>query len=313
MGNDVSHGITVNTRSVIVISLLSAAYLLLSAFLVGFKSDQVILMLLCNGLFYASNISRKFLIAYTTFLVYWIIFDYMKAFPNYLYNTVHIADLYNFEKHLFGINVNGVRLTPNEYLKLNSTTFLDIMSGVFYLCWIPVPFGFGIYLFFTNRRECLLFTITFVLINLIGFVGYYTYPAAPPWYIQEYGFILHTNTHEEIAGLVRFDNYFHVNIFKGLYTKGSNVFAAMPSLHSAYPIVVFYYAMKNRMIWASIIFGIVTAGIWFGAVYTSHHYVLDVIAGILCSVIGIALFNLLLAKWGWFSRFIDRWNNLIKK
>jgi len=299
MNNNVSNDITVNPRSVIVISLLSIAYLLLSWLLVGYKPDQVFLMLLCNVLFYSSKISRKFLFAYSTFLVYWIIFDYMKAIPNYKFNVVHMEDLYNAEKHLFGIHFNGKLLTPNEYLKLKSTTFLDVMSGIFYLCWIPVPFAFGLYLFFTNRRQCLYFTLSFVLINLVGFVVYYAYPAAPPWYIQQYGFVFHPNTHEGIAGLSRFDDYFHVHIFKGLYTKGSNVFAAMPSLHSA------------KL--ASVIFGIVTVGIWFGAVYTSHHYVLDVMAGILCAIAGISIFNLFLAKWGWFARFVDNYEKLVRK
>jgi inositol phosphorylceramide synthase catalytic subunit len=311
MGNNVSHDITVNPRSVIVVSLLSIAYLLISFLLVGYQPDQLVLVALCNALFYSSKISRKFLIAYTTFLVYWIIFDYMKAFPNYRYSPVHIADLYNFEKHLFGINFQGNLLTPNEYLKINSSAFLDILSGLFYICWIPVPFGFGIYLFFTNRRECLLFTLTFVLVNLLGFVVYYTYPAAPPWYIQDHGFAFYPNMHENIAGLARFDDYFHVHIFRAVYSKGSNVFAAMPSLHSAYPIIVFYYAFKNKMRWGTVFFGIVTVGIWLAAIYTSHHYILDVIAGILVSVAGIALFNLILAKSKWFNRFIDNYEKLV--
>ena len=313
MGNNVSHGIAVNPRSVIVISALSIAYFVLSYFVVGFKGDQVVFVLAANVLFYLSDGTRKFLMAYLTFVVYWIIFDYMKAFPNYNFSPVHIADLYNFEKHLFGIHADGKLLTPNEYLKLHSTTFLDVLSGLFYLCWIPVPFGFGIYLFLTNRRECLYFLISFVLINIIGFIGYYTYPAAPPWYVQDYGFVLHKNMHEGVAGLIRFDNYFHTPIFQSIYTKGSNVFAAMPSLHSAYPIVVFYYAVRNRMTIASIVFGIVTAGIWFGAVYTGHHYILDVLAGILCAIAGIALFSLLKNKWGWFKRFLDKYESLIRK
>jgi len=311
--HNVRHDITVNPRSVIVISLISLGYMVVSYFVVGYRSDQLVFIFLANALFYASNISRKFLIAYLTFAGYWILFDYMKAFPNYNYATVHLADLYNTEKHLFGIHYHGQLMTLNEYFKLTSSTFVDVTTGLFYLCWIPVPFGFGVYLFFTNRRECLLFTLTFVLINLIGFVGYYMYPAAPPWYIQQYGFVLHPSTHEGIAGLARFDNYFHAHIFGGLYTKGSNVFAAMPSLHSAYPILVFYFAWKNRMRVATVIFGIVTVGIWFAAVYTSHHYVLDVLAGILCSVAGITLFNFLLARWKWFGRFIDKWETLVKK
>ena len=67
------------------------------------------------------------------------------------------------------------------------------------------------------------------------------------------------------------------------------------------------------MKWATIIFGIVTMGIWFGAVYTSHHYILDVMAGILCATAGITLFNLLNSKWRGFKKIIDQYVHLIEK
>ncbi|HVV56385.1 MAG TPA: hypothetical protein VHC47_13715, partial [Mucilaginibacter sp.] len=139
--NNVSDGITVTPRSVIVVTLLSLAYLLITWWLVGLRSDHFFLVLLCNGLFYASRVTRKFLVCFIGFAVYWMIFDYMKAYPNYNYNPVHMADLYNFEKHLFGIHYQGKLLTLNEYFKINSRTSLDVLTGLFYLCWIPVPLG----------------------------------------------------------------------------------------------------------------------------------------------------------------------------
>ena len=39
------------------------------------------------------------------------------------------------------------------------------------------------------------------------------------------------------------------------------------------------------------LFSVVMLGIWFSAVYSSHHYVLDVLAGMACAVLGIALFQ----------------------
>jgi hypothetical protein len=311
MDNDEVHGSTVNFSSVAVVSIISFAYLLFSAFLVDFKIDQVILVLIFNCAFYLSAITRKFILGFSIFIVYWVIFDYMKAFPNYDYNAVHIADLYNFEKHLFGIHIQNKLLTPNEYWRINGTTFLDIITGIFYLCWIPVPLAFAAYLFFKNRRQFLLFSMTFVLVNFIGFIIYYLYPAAPPWYVQYHGFIFRPLKMGNTAGLVKFDNYFQAGIFKSIYAKGSNVFAAMPSLHSSYPVIVVYYAIKNRMGLANIFFFTVMFGIWFSAVYLSHHYVLDVLAGITCAVIGITVFNLLL-KAGWFSRFIDNYEALVK-
>ena len=66
----------------------------------------------------------------------------------------------------------------------------------------------------------------------------------------------------------------------------------MPSLHSSYPVIVFYYALKNKLRYMKFVFALVMCGIWFSAVYTNHHYILDVLAGIGCAVLGIWLFSL---------------------
>jgi hypothetical protein len=303
--------VTVNGKTIAIVSTASVAYVLLSCVVIGYKVDQLVLIGLFNLAFYASAITRKFIVGFTIFVGYWIIFDYMKAFPNYNYAPVHIADLYNTEKHLFGINIGGKLLTPNEYWRFNGSTGLDIMAGIFYLCWIPVPMGFAIYMFFKNRRQFLLFLLTFVLVNFVGFVVYYTFPAAPPWYVQYHGFNFIAHTPGNTAGLARFDAYFNVSVFKSIYSKGSNVFAAMPSLHSAYPIIVLYYGIKNKLGWVNVLFATVTMGIWFSAVYLSHHYILDVLAGITCAAIGISLFNLLLSRSSGFKRFIDNYERAI--
>jgi hypothetical protein len=270
---------------------ISVLYLILSYFLVGFKTDQLVLIGIFNALYYLSATTRKFIIGFSIFIVYWIIFDYMKAFPNYNYNTVHIADLYHFEKSLFGIEHQEKLLTPNEYWLLHTHPFLDVMTGLFYLMWVPVPLAFAAYLFFKEKRNFLYFLLTFVWVNLLGFVVYYLYPAAPPWYVQQHGFEFIANTPGNTAGLVRFDSFFGIELFKSIYSKGSNVFAAMPSLHSAYPIIVVYYAAKGKFRKANIFFVIVMLGIWFAAVYTSHHYLSDVLAGITTAIIGISSFN----------------------
>lgn len=308
---DANNSVTINIRSIIIVSLLSIAYLAFSTFLIGYKPDELTLMVIFNVLFYASAITRKFILGFTIFIVYWIIFDYMKAFPNYNYNPVHIAELYNAEKHLFGIHFNGKLLTPNEYWLANSNTFIDVVSGLFYLCWIPVPLGFAAYLFFKNKKQFLNFSLTFVLVNLLGFIVYYTYPAAPPWFVQYHGFHFIPLTMGNTAGLARFDAYFHAGIFKGIYTKGSNVFAAMPSLHSSYPVIVLYYGLKNRLGLVNIFFAIVTVGIWFTAVYASHHYVLDVLAGITCAALGITLYNVLIKKFAGLQSALNKYERVI--
>lgn len=311
MNAAVAKGPVVNTQSILTVTFLSIAYVLLSTWVVGFKSDQLVLVAIFNVCFYASAISRKFILGFSVFIVYWILFDYMKAFPNYKISTVHIADLYNLEKHLFGIHFDGQLLTPNEYLKANSKSYLDVIGGLFYLCWIPVPLGFATYLFFINRREFLCFAMTFFVVNLLGFVIYYSFPAAPPWYIQEHGFTFIANTPGNTGGLARFDHFFNVHVFQSIYQKGSNVFAAMPSLHSAYPIIVVYYAFRNKVGYMKVALITVMIGIWLTAIYTSHHFVLDVLAGMLTATIGINLFNFLFTKVPVLTKFLDSYEAFI--
>jgi hypothetical protein len=324
------NGTPLTLRNALIATVCSVFYLLLSAWLIGFKTDQLFLVFLFNSLFYLSGPTRRFILGFTVFIVFWVLFDSMKAFPNYRYNTVHIASIYNAEKNWFGIHsapsvvhlrspepsaeapeglpqATPTILTPNEYWLVHQHTFLDILAGLFYLCWIPLPLAFAGYLFYKDKTAFFRFALTFLTVNLLGFVIYYAYPAAPPWYVQQYGFAFNPHTPGNTAGLGRFDSFFHVSVFSALYAKSSNVFAAMPSLHASYPLTVLYYGIKYRLRWANALFALIMVGIWFAAVYSSHHYVLDVLAGITCGLTGIALFNFLYGNVGWFNRLVEGW------
>ena len=291
---------------------ISLLYLLLSRLLIGFKSDQVFLVVLFNVLFYLSGPTRRFILGFTVFIAFWVLFDSMKAFPNYRYNTVHIADIYHLEKHLFGIKgSDGIVRTPNEFWLVHQCTFLDIAAGCFYLCWIPLPLAFAGYLFYRDKEAFFRFSLSFLLVNLLGFVVYYACPAAPPWYVEQYGFVFNPHTPGNTAGLGRWDAYFHAHVFAGLYAKSSNVFAAMPSLHASYPLTVLYYGVRYRLRWWNALFATIMVGIWFAAVYASHHYVLDVLAGICCGLAGLKLFDLLYKRWGAFNRVVQGWARAI--
>ena len=159
-------------------------------------------------------------------------------------------------------------------LQGNTIRFIDILCGIFYLCWVPVPLIFAGILFFRNKSLFFQFSLTFFLVNLIGFAGYYIYPAAPPWYVAQKGFHFIASTPGNTAGLGRFDAYFGTNIFAGIYSKSSNVFAAMPSLHASYMLIVLYYGIKGKMKWFNLLFALIMLGIWFSAIYTGHHYIL---------------------------------------
>ena len=112
----------------------------------------------------------------------------------------------------------------------------------------------------------------------------------------------------DVAGLGAFDEMTRLGIFQGLYGRNSNVFAAVPSLHSAYTLVAFIYSLRSRTpMWMRIALAVITLGIWFTAVYTSHHYIIDVLLGIACALLGFIIFEYLLMRIPPFARFITRY------
>jgi len=297
-------------RSIRVPLIATAAYLFLSHLLIGLRTEQFVLSGLFSVLYLLSSATRRWILGFAIFIVFWILFDSMKAFPNYAFNTVHIADLYQWERSWFGIGTGDAAITPNEYFATRTSSALDLLSGLFYLCWMPVPLAFAAYLFATNKQGFLRFALTFLLVNLLGFVVYYIYPAAPPWYVEQYGFELQHGTPGNTAGLGRFDALTGTAIFSSLYAKSSNVFAAMPSLHAAYPLIVLVTGIRYRLGWINVLFAVITMGIWSAAVYSGHHYVLDVLAGILCALVGIVLFDRLML-WSPFAGMIGRYERAI--
>lgn len=181
----------------------------------------------------------------------------------------------------------------------NTTAALPTLwQGLFYLCWVPVPLGFAIYLYLKGDRDSYLhFSLAFLFVNLVGFCGYYIHPAAPPWYAMNYGFEPILNTPGNVAGLGRFDAMTGLGIFHALYGKNANVFAAVPSLHAAYMLITTIYAVKSHQPKVTVaVFAFICLGIWWTAVYSGHHYIIDVLLGIATTVIGIVLLEKVLLR-----------------
>lgn len=294
--------------------LLLAVWLAVTAAFVGFRPEHPVLALLIFALFFVTAPSRRLIVALIPFLLFGISYDWMNIVPNYKVNPVDVEGLYNAEKALFGIaTAGGAVLTPNEFFAIHHCAFADALAGLFYLCWVPLPIAFGLWLYFSGRTEAYLhFALVFLFVNLIGFALYYVHPAAPPWYVALHGFEAVEGTPGDVAGLGRFDAMTGLGIFNALYARNSNVFAALPSLHSAYTLVAFIYAMRYRTPAAwRIVLAVVTLGIWFTAVYSSHHYIIDVTAGIATAIAGTLIFEGLLMRIKPFARFIGRYTAYI--
>lgn len=293
---------------------IAIIFIVITSVFVGLRPEHLLMVFIFLILFFAKKSTRKLAVGLLPFFIFGISYDWMRVYPNYEVNPIDVQNLYDFEKSLFGIEENGSLLIPCEYFALPHSVIADILAGFFYLCWVPVPIAFGLWLYLKkDRRLYLRFSMVFLLVNLIGFAGYYIHPAAPPWYAINYGFEAILNTPGNTAALGRFDELVGLPIFDSLYSRNSNVFAAIPSLHAAYMVVAFYYALVKKCHPAIItIFAVLMCGIWFTAVYSSHHYIIDVLLGITCALLGIFIFEKGLMKIPGFIKFFNRYQHYIE-
>lgn len=313
MYKPLSHRLPPRRHTFMMVAVL-AVWLLVTGVFIGFRPEHPVLAVMIFALFLADGSTRRIIVALAPFFIFGISYDWMNLLPNYKVNPVDIRELYETEKSLFGITVGEASvLTPNEFFALHNAPWMDLLAGFFYLCWVPVPIMFGLWLYYKGQRsEYLHFALVFLLVNLIGFAGYYIHPAAPPWYVASHGFDFIEGIPGEVAGLGRFDDITALGIFNGLYSRNANVFAAMPSLHSAYMLVAFIYSLRARCPrWMRVACAVICLGIWFTAIYTSHHYILDVLGGIAVTLIGYLLFEKVLMRCKGFSQWIARYTAYI--
>lgn len=290
-------------------------WIVVTIYFVGLRPEHFLLAILIFLLFFLTAPSRRLMVALLPFLIFGISYDWMNILPNYKVNPIDIEGIYNAEKSIFGINTAEGTLTPNEFFALHTFPVADFFAGLFYLCWVPLPIIYGLWLYFKGESKAYLhFSIVFLLVNLIGFAIYYIHPAAPPWYVAQYGFEPIMGTPGSVAGLGKFDEMTGLGIFNALYARNANVFAAVPSLHSAYTLVAFVYSLRYRSTlgWR-VVLGVVSAGIWLTAVYSSHHYVIDVLLGITTALVGVALFEYGFMRLPEFARFMKRYAKYISK
>lgn len=303
-----------STKEIMVLAISLVAWISVTAAFIGIRPEHIGLGCFIAVLFLISRATRKLVVALLPFAIFGISYDWMRIIPNYEVNPIDVKGLYETEKSIFGIATAERILTPNEFFHIHHCPAMDFMAGIFYLCWVPVPILFGLGLYFTRQRKTYLhFALVFLFVNLIGFTGYYIHPAAPPWYVMNYGFEPILNTPGDVAGLGRFDAMTGLTVFQGLYGRNANVFAAVPSLHSAYMVVALFYSFRARCSnWLRIVFAFIMAGIWFTAVYSGHHYIIDVTLGILCALLGICCFEYILMRIPKFRNFVARYTQYIE-
>ena len=125
------------------------------------------------------------------------------------------------------------------------------------------------------------------VLSFLGLATYFVYPAAPPWWASQHGLIapvarISTRGWKAI-GLHGTGNLLQTG------QLGSNPIAAMPSLHSAYALLVAVTLMPmiaRRWRWLLLLYPFVMT---MTLLYSGEHYLVDVLFGWAYAIVSIVI------------------------
>ena len=280
---------------------LLVPYLAAMGLTVGNRPEQFGIAALVLGLCFWSDATRALFKNLFAFLVFGLVYDLTHLTePLVRYLHVHIAEPYDFDKLHFGIATATGVLTPNEYFDLHHWAWVDFVTGTAYIIFIYWSLAFAVYLALFRREPELKavlrrFGWVFCAVNIVGFATYYLYPAAPPWYAAHYGFGVPDFAHitPSPAAAIRWDQLTGLHYFSGFYGRSADVFGASPSLHVAYPMLVFVYGRRVGNLALDVANFLFYLLVCFAAVYLQHHYVLDVLIGTGYALVGVGVERLI--------------------
>ena len=266
----------------------------------AFRWDHAAIVALVLVLFAVGPRTKKLFLGVYPFGLVGVLYDSMRAVQNVgvTPDAVHLCDLRAHELALFGVEMDGQRVTYHDWFQSHPSPVLDALCAVPYATFIFISIACAIWLYIRDYPRMLRFTWCFFALNVCGFVTYHLYPAAPPWYFHAHGCTVDVLARaSEGPALARVDARLGLHYFAGMYGRSSSVFGAMPSLHCAYALLV---ALEG---WAVFNLGWRAASVGFfalmcfSAVYLDHHWVLDALAGVVYALVVVGAARALTRRW----------------
>lgn len=160
----------------------------------------------------------------------------------------------------------------------------DYMAVILYPLHFIVPLVIAFVFWMWKHRLYWRFVGSYLLLTYAGFVTYVLYPMAPPWWAAAVHRIPPVT---DILAQVDFGGVPNPIVLATRYFKPNPV-AAMPSIHAAFPVLVWLVLWKvwPKWGWAAVVYPIAMS---FSVVYLGEHYVVDVMAGWLYAIVAFLL------------------------
>lgn len=206
----------------------------------------------------------------------------------------HVYPQIDVDEFIFG-GIPAVDLQASLY-EAGTLHWYDVATWATYLTHFFVVFAIAAVLWRVARPKFIQFRAMVLTLTAAAFVTYALFPAVPPWMASEDGVI---GPVTRVVGGVW--DELGIGPAAQIWNRGStfaNEVAAIPSLHTAYPVLFLCFFWSSGMR-ARILCGAYAVAMSFTLVYTGEHYVADVILGWLYA---FAAFVAVRAAFAWRSR-----------
>jgi membrane-associated phospholipid phosphatase len=182
--------------------------------------------------------------------------------------------LISLEERLGGL----VELDAQRLVLDGGSGLVHVVNSTYWLSQFAAV-GIGlVWIYFRRNYAYLLLRNTLIVTNTLGLIGYVAMPTAPPRLLPGYGFV-DTLARSEV-----------LNHGTGLVELVANPYAAMPSLHAADSLIIgVALAVVVRPPLLKALFVLFPLWVWFSLLATANHFWLDIVAGVVFAVLGVAV------------------------
>lgn len=193
----------------------------------------------------------------------------------------YVTELINADVWMFGWLTGGQ--VPTTWLQEHlydpdRVHWWDMLASWVYFSHFVLAIGVALVLWLRNRARWAAFIRRFLFLCAAGLATYFIYPAAPPWWAYEHGYLTEAVDRISTRGWAELGLH---GAYNALNTGqlASNPVAAMPSLHTAWAllVVVFFLPQLRRRWWPLLL--TYPLAMTFTLVYAGEHYIIDVLAG----------------------------------
>ena len=223
--------------------------------------------------------ARRFVRSWWPMILFWLSYDVMRIFSSNLFSRVSVEAPYRWESAIFPAPDGSIwpfffaRWTAAHSADLWFRP-LEIYCNLIYLSQMFAIPAVLFVLWFRGSAHFKPLIWSFAILHAITLVIYFAYPAAPPWWVWENGLAVPTPQRSMPHGLER------GSVLAGLFHLSPNRFAAIPSLHGAYPVLLTVVLAFRREKWKmTACAGIYAASMWFACVFLNQHYIIDLLIG----------------------------------